>query len=62
MPKDKDRYIIRMSEGLRERIKRAADSNHRSMNSEILFHLELLYPPPNVPRAENEKAGSPTTA
>lgn len=35
-----DRFQLRLSEGMRERIKELALQNKRSMNSEIVFHLE----------------------
>lgn len=35
-----ERFIIRMPDGLRERIKSIAEQNRRSMNSEILVILE----------------------
>lgn len=45
---DKDRsvvrgssqFMLRMPDGLRERIKTNAEINRRSMNSEIILHLE----------------------
>jgi hypothetical protein len=39
-----DKYVIRMPEGLRERVAKAAKSNNRSMNSEIIDVLEEYYP------------------
>lgn len=39
-----DKYIIRMPDGLRERIARKARANRRSMNSEIVEALELQFP------------------
>ncbi len=39
-----DRFQVRMSEGLRERIRLAAELNSRSMNSEIVAALEERYP------------------
>ena len=38
--------VIRPPEGMRERIKAAADANKRSMNAEIVDTLEKAYPPP----------------
>lgn len=35
-----DRYIVRMPEGMRERIAEAAKANNRSMNAEIIARLE----------------------
>lgn len=42
--RDQNKFIIRMPDGLRERIKAAADRNNRSMNSEIVGTLEGMYP------------------
>ena len=33
-------YIVRMPEGMRERIREEAKRNERSMNAEIIFHLK----------------------
>ncbi|MCV9909935.1 Arc family DNA-binding protein [Brucella sp. HL-2] len=40
-----DQYIVRMPDGMRDRIKAAADKNNRSMNAEIVATLEEKYPP-----------------
>lgn len=37
---DADKYVVRLPEGLRDRLKVVALQNRRSMNSEIVFHLE----------------------
>ncbi|WP_454914962.1 Arc family DNA-binding protein [Xanthobacter sediminis] len=43
-----DRFIVRLPDGLRDRIAEAAKANGRSMNSEIVHVLESYYPaPPN---------------
>ncbi len=41
-----DQFIVRLPDGLRDRIKTAADANNRSMNAEIVATLEAEYPPP----------------
>jgi hypothetical protein len=43
-----DQYMVRFPEGLRDRIKDAANANGRSMNSEIVATLEEKYPPETV--------------
>ncbi|KQZ50720.1 hypothetical protein ASD54_10955 [Rhizobium sp. Root149] len=35
-----DQFVVRLPSGLRGMIKRTAQKNMRSMNSEIVFHLE----------------------
>lgn len=40
-----DKYIIRMPDGLRDRIREKAEANRRSMNAEIVALLEEHYPP-----------------
>lgn len=40
----KDRYMLRLPDGMRERIKLAASKNGRSMNAEIVATLEKVYP------------------
>lgn len=39
-----DKIIIRVPEGMRDRIKRVADSNNRSVNAELLVLLDRTYP------------------
>lgn len=34
-----DQFIVRLPEGMRDRIKQSAEENCRTMNSEIVFHL-----------------------
>jgi predicted HicB family RNase H-like nuclease len=36
-----DQFALRLPDGLRDRIKEAADQNRRSMNSEIVTILEM---------------------
>lgn len=46
-PSDKqDQFVIRLPDGMRDRIKAAAESNNRSMNAEIVATLEEKYPAP----------------
>ncbi|MCQ0990351.1 Arc family DNA-binding protein [Jiella marina] len=35
-----DKYVLRLPDGMRDRIKAAADVNNRSMNAEIIARLE----------------------
>ena len=42
-----DKFMLRMPDGLRERIKRTASENNQSMNSAILTALESAFPPPD---------------
>lgn len=35
-----DKFLVRLPEGLRERISVAADTNHRSMNGEIIARID----------------------
>lgn len=39
-----DKYVLRMPDGMRDRIKKAADRSGRSMNAEIVTALEHYYP------------------
>ena len=41
-----DQYMVRLPDGMRDRIKAAADTNNRSMNAEIVATLEKAYPAP----------------
>ncbi|MDE3796622.1 Arc family DNA-binding protein [Sinorhizobium meliloti] len=40
-----DKYVLRLPDGLRDRIKAYAERNGRSMNAEIIRVLEREYPP-----------------
>ncbi len=35
-----EKFVIRLPEGLRDRIRKQSERNHRSMNAEILLMLE----------------------
>jgi hypothetical protein len=39
-----DQFALRLPDGMRDRIRRAADQNGRSMNAEIVATLEAAYP------------------
>lgn len=48
-----DKVIVRLPDGMRDRIKAAADANNRSMNAEIVATLEAAYPAPRpLPNAD----------
>ena len=51
-PQNQDKFIIRLPNGMRDRIKRAADRHNRSMNAEIVATLEEKYPVPTRSLAE----------
>lgn len=38
-----DKFIVRMPDGMRDRIAEAAKRNHRSMNNEIVHHLAQAF-------------------
>ncbi|TJZ91604.1 Arc family DNA-binding protein [Paracoccus gahaiensis] len=39
-----DQFMLRLPEGMRDRIKLSADRNSRSMNAEIVATLDKAYP------------------
>lgn len=41
-----EKFIVRLPDGLRDRIRLAAEANHRSMNAEVVALLEENYPAP----------------
>ncbi len=47
-----EQFVVRLPDGMRKRIKAAADANSRSMNAEIVATLEEKYPP--VPSRDEE--------
>lgn len=44
--RDSDRFMLRLPDGMRDRIKAAAEANNRSMNAEVVASLEEKYPDP----------------
>lgn len=44
MPKDADKFILRMPDGMRRQIKKAALENRRTMTAEIVYHLSKVFP------------------
>lgn len=40
-PQNQDKFIVRLPDGMRERIKALADANKRSMNAEVLQALDM---------------------
>lgn len=45
---NQDKFVLRLPDGMRDRIKAAAEKNNRSMNAEIVATLEAIYPEPDV--------------
>lgn len=43
-----DRFIVRLPDGMRDRIKAAAEANNRSMNAEVVAALEQAFLPPEA--------------
>ena len=43
---NQDKFIVRLPDGLRDRIRLTAETNHRSMNAEVVALLEENYPAP----------------
>ncbi|MGR3823858.1 MAG: Arc family DNA-binding protein [Salipiger marinus] len=41
-----DQFVVRLPDGMRDRIKAAAEANNRSMNSEVVAALEEKFPAP----------------
>lgn len=44
--RESDKFMLRLPDGMRERIKAEAEANNRSMNAEIVATLEEKYPAP----------------
>ena len=48
-----DMFNLRLPDGLRGRIKEEAERNRRSMNAEIVFHLErIMFDPLEMKKGE----------
>ncbi|MCY1664591.1 Arc family DNA-binding protein [Rhizobium sp. SL86] len=43
-----DKFMLRFPEGMRDRIRQAADENGRSMNAEIIHRLEQTFAAPET--------------
>lgn len=43
---NQDKFVLRLPDGMRDRIKAAAEASNRSMNAEIIATLEEKYPAP----------------
>lgn len=52
--RESDKFIVRLPDGMRDRIKAAADANNRSMNAEIVATLRDAYPEPDLDEATKE--------
>ncbi len=48
LAKDQEKFVLRLPDGMRDRIKLAAERNNRSMNAEIIAALEEKYPPHSI--------------
>lgn len=46
--RESDRFMLRLPDGMRDRIKAAAEANNRSMNAEIVATLQEKYPEPTT--------------
>lgn len=49
--RESDRFMLRLPDGMRDRIKTVAEANNRSMNAEIVATLEKAYPEESVDEA-----------
>lgn len=47
-PQNQDKFVVRLPDGMRDRIKAAAEANNRSMNAEIVATLQEKYPVTNL--------------
>lgn len=41
-----DKFMLRLPDGMRDRIKASAEKSNRSMNAEIIAALDEAFPPP----------------
>lgn len=57
-----DRFLVRLPEGMRDRIREAAIAAHRSMNSEIIYQLGRIYGPGEEAAGQGSKANSPAAS
>lgn len=55
---EEDKYVVRFPDGMRDRIKAAAEANNRSMNAEIVNRLEASLDA-ELPKAQHVNFSSP---
>lgn len=48
--RESDKFVLRLPDGMRDRIKAAADANSRSMNAEIVARLSATLADPRFER------------
>jgi len=53
--RESDKFTLRFSEGMREQIRKAAESNNRTMNAEIVDRLQQSFSPAEEQRAQMMK-------
>jgi hypothetical protein len=47
-------FLLRLPDGMHERIAREAAANHRSMNAEIVYHLQAMMAPVEAPNETSD--------
>ncbi|QXC50937.1 Arc family DNA-binding protein [Agrobacterium salinitolerans] len=52
MSRENDKFMLRMPDGMRDRVKEEAERNYRSMNAEIVFQLSRVYTQPETQKAD----------
>ncbi len=52
-----ERFNVRMPDGLRERLRASAEMNKRSMNAELIFHLDRALPL-HIQRAAGDRSAN----
>ncbi len=57
MSRDANKFIVRLPDGMRDRIKEIAAENQRSMNAELVYQLKRIYGSAAGPKAGT---GNPT--
>lgn len=48
LPQSADKYIVRFPDGMRDRLKKAAAANNRTLNAEIIRRLEQSFSLPDL--------------
>ncbi len=49
-PREQEQFVLRMPTGLRDRVKQRAEANRRSMNAELILHIENGLAQPATPK------------
>lgn len=60
--RDADKFMVRMPEGMRDQLSAVARANRRSMNAELIFHMERILRDATAATGDNLPGTAPAAA